>query len=191
MKIAGGILGGLAAIALGFLFAGLAGAFLFGACIVLTHSWLVGKKPTPFKLMLRFLLLTAIGYGLMHFFGLLGAGEMVKRKVELIQQELRNNKQNPRWVIISQKRNKYYNKILANSVDNSQHLRGMAMDVYVIDVNGDGSYTKEDVEIIKSANKKVESEYPALKGTLGIYLKKENSYLTRHMVHFQVGYASR
>lgn len=185
MKVTLIVLGILLAVILGFLYAGIIGAILFSLSIVLSLYLTALEKPSVKATGLRFLLFLCFGYGLMYFFGLLGAGEPVKRKLQLVKEELIKNKYNPRWVIISQKRNKLFNKMLFKSVDKSLHMEGKAIDVYVFDIDGDGSYNRKDVDLIEKANAAVERENPGLAGTLGIYLIEKNGYLTRHMIHFE------
>ena len=120
----------------------------------------------------------------MYAVGLLGAEKEILTKLELIKGELKAMGHNPKWVIISQKRNIWINKELKNAVPNSNHLYGKAIDVYVLDINGDLSYNQTDAKLFKIANQKVEKKNPGLKGFCKAYIdKKPDHYFTRHMIH--------
>jgi hypothetical protein len=93
-------------------------------------------------------ILPLVVYG-RDFFGLKGANPKIKLKVQLVKQSLVDAGYNPRWFTISEKRNKYFNALLPNSAKKSHHLHGNAIDVYVIDIDGDGVFTQEDLDIVK------------------------------------------
>lgn len=112
------------------------------------------------------------------------AEPIVKTKLNLIKWEIKKQGYKTSWFIISEKRTRWYNRILSNSVDNSNHLRGMAIDIFVLDINGNGKYDSEDIRIFKEANLKIEQKYPHLSGAIGIYTKKGR--LTKHMIHVDV-----
>jgi hypothetical protein len=109
------------------------------------------------------------------------ANEKIKRKVDLIEQSLTDSGYRVRWIIISERRSKFINSLLPNSVKNSQHLIGNAIDVHVFDINGDGTFNKKDVDIVKKHNRLVEKAHPELKGAFGTYLNTLTSY---HTIHF-------
>jgi len=187
MKIILIALGIIAALLFGLVFAGFIGAFGFAFMLLATfylpkiyHKKSISKVRV-FTLFVSFYIL---GYGLMYVIGLLGAEKETLTKLELIKGELKAMGHNPKWVIISQKRNKWINKELKNSVPNSQHLYGKAIDIYVLDINGDLSYNQTDAKLFKIANQKVEKKNPGLKGFCKEYIdKKPDHYFTRHMIH--------
>jgi len=122
------------------------------------------------------------------FFGLSGANPKIKKKVSLIKQSLVESGYNPKWIIISEKRSKLLNSILPNSAKKSHHLHGNAIDVYVIDINDDGKFTQEDLDIVKIHTKKVERKNPKLKGAFGTYTTKK---FAKRMIHFDTrGYST-
>jgi hypothetical protein len=164
-------------------YAGIFGSVLFGILNTLVISLIKLKKSSKLALIFRFLIITLIGYGIMWFFGLIGADESVKTKLQLIKEELIVQEYEPSWVIISEKRNSIYNSILSKSASKSCHLSGKAIDIYVFDINGDGTFDKGDIKILKKANKMVESKNPSLRGAFGDYFIEENGYFTRHMIH--------
>ena len=114
----------------------------------------------------------------------------VNFKLKLIENEISKMGYNNNWFIISGKRHSWYNSLLSNSAKDSYHIRGEAIDIYVIDLNGDGIFNSKDIKIFESANKYVESTNPDLVGALGTYTTK--GYFTRHMIHIDTrGYKKR
>jgi uncharacterized protein YcbK (DUF882 family) len=109
------------------------------------------------------------------------ANPEVKVKLDLIKKEIVSRGYNPRWFIISEKRQSWYNRLLPNSAKDSYHLKGKAVDIYVIDINGDGVFNNADIKIFDSCNKHVESGHPELLGAFGTYTTK--GYLSSHMIH--------
>ena len=183
-------LGTLLSLVLGLVFAGALGSVLFGAMLTFTLFIFrrLCKKSTSKKLILiTFFGAATIGQALILCTGLTGAKPEVKRKLALIEEELKSKNLRPYWVIISQKRNKFFNGILGKAVSNSNHLDGIAIDIFVFDINGDFSFNEKDYEIIYTATKAVEKKHPELKGALGRYTRKENGFLTKHMIHIDTG----
>ena len=187
MKLTILITGIISSLICGFLFAGLFGAFCFALLLSLTiylYRTKCGIKFSKIGIAGLFVTLYILGYFLMYLGGLIGANKEITRKLELIKGELKAMGHNPKWVIISQKRNKSINKILPNAVSNSNHLYGKAIDIYVLDINGDLSYNQTDAKLFKIANQKVEKKNPGLKGFCKAYIdKKPDHYFTRHMIH--------
>lgn len=187
--------GFIGSLILGFIFAGIFGAFCFAAILTLT-IYLLRKKSqksfTKIRLVVSFLSLFIFGYFLMYAGGLIGADKEITKKLELIKLELNSKGYKTRWIIISQKRLSIFNDLLSNSAKKSEHLKGRAIDVYVFDINGDNLFNKEDISIIEQANKVVEKEHPELIGALGDYFLDKNGYFTKHMIHFDTrGYKKR
>lgn len=113
------------------------------------------------------------------------ADEKVKRKLTLIEQEIKEMGYNTSWIIISEKRGKLYNSILPNSnKKKSHHLTGKAIDIYLFDINDDGKYDIDDVKIVEKANNRVERKNPELVGAFGTYMKK--GFFDKHMIHLDV-----
>lgn len=114
----------------------------------------------------------------------------VQLKLELIKEEVKKMGHNTNWFVISEKRSKFYNTLLKNSTKNSYHLVGDAIDIYVIDVDGDFDFDEKDIKIIENANRIVEKKHKNLVGAFGTYRSK--GYLTRHMIHIDTrGYKKR
>ena len=180
------ILGSVLAIILGFVFAGLLGAFLLG-CILTFSIYLMRKLSKKefavINIATVFSALTIFGYGLMYFGGLLGSDKGILEKLSLIEKDLEERNYNASWVIISQKRGPIFNSILSNSAKESYHLKGIAIDIYVFDINGDGTFDTSDIKILESSNNSVEKKNPELIGAFGHYFLKKNGYFTKHMIH--------
>jgi hypothetical protein len=199
MKLTILISGSISALILGFIFAGLFGALCFALIMTLT-IYLYRKKTkiglSQIRIVGFFLSFYILGYFLMYLGGLIGADKEITRKLEFIKFELNSKGYKTRWIIISQKRLSFFNDLLRNSEKNkrspSWHLKGKAIDVYVLDINGDNLFNKEDISIIEQANKVVEKEHPELIGGLGDYFLDKNDYFTKHMIHFDTrGYRHR
>jgi energy-coupling factor transporter transmembrane protein EcfT len=133
-----------------------------------------------------------IVYALLVFGGMSKAEDEVTLKLSLLKSELEKEGHQPKWFIISQRRNPVFNAMLANSVDGSEHLKGKAIDIFVLDINGDGTFDLSDIELMEKANKQVERNHPNLKGAFGDYFLSKNSALTQHMIHIDTrGYRHR
>ncbi len=143
------------------------------------------KKFTMKKILLLFFILVFVK---VLFFP--SSNDNVQQKVDMIKDEVKKMGYTPIWFIISEKRSRLYNSILKNSAKNSYHINGNAIDVYVIDVDGDLDFDEKDIKIIEKANKLVENKNKNFVGALGTYRSK--GYLTRHMIHFDTrGYKKR
>ena len=95
------------------------------------------------------------------------------------------------YIITSTVRPKWFNDLLVKyggAASKSQHLEAKAIDIAVLDVNGDGSANSKDVNIVYDIlNKKIIGN----KGGIGTY-KNGNYFLDRQMVHFDSrGYRAR
>jgi hypothetical protein len=185
MKLIKFFIGLFCSILVGFLFAGLFGAIGMGLILALTICIFKSKFQIS-DILLKTFVFSVLAYVLMLSVGLLNANDLVHKKVDLIKDELINMGYRPKWVIISQKRNEFYNNMLTNSKKNgkSKHLVGKAIDLYIYDINGDGSYNIKDFEIFKMASRKVEIINPEIKGGLNNYLNK--GLFSRRMIHVEV-----
>jgi uncharacterized protein YcbK (DUF882 family) len=97
-------------------------------------------------------------------------------KTELIKQGHKD-----KLLVISSKRANWHNQILTlfGASSKSRHLSGDAIDIMVLDVNGDGEINSKDVDIVyKILDNKIVKD----KGGLGTY-KSENGIWNRQMVH--------
>ena len=182
----------LFSIVTGFLFAGLIGAFCFSLILTLTlylKDKLSTKSKSKIRLIAYLIIFFTIGYSLMYVGGLIGANEHVLKKLDLIEQELKKKEYNTNWFIISQKRNRIMNSLLPNSAKGknpkkeSQHISGKAIDIYVLDIDGDNVFNRKDIKILEQANSLVEKNHPELTGAFGDYFLDKHDYFTKHMIH--------
>ncbi|MBU2652268.1 MAG: hypothetical protein KKA81_15165 [Bacteroidetes bacterium] len=129
---------------------------------------------------LLFLVLFLFAFYLTHIPG----GEKIMQKKQLIAKMLQDKYHTSAYLIISEKRPHWYNDLLPNAVDDSYHLKGMAVDFWVMDLNGDNSWDVQDINLMVKTIKEVEEEHPELAGGTYTYLNK--SRLTSRMVHTDV-----
>ena len=171
------------ALIIAFVYAGVWSAVVAAVLISIGYS-LIFKKPVKLlSTSIRVLILAGALYGALYLGGLMGASEDIKTKVQLIEAELRAQNYHPKWVIISQKRSPFLNDLLENSTKESFHLKGIAIDLLVFDINDDGSYNKEDINLLIAAINKVETSHPSLKGGFFDYTLPKHGNIARHMVH--------
>lgn len=112
----------------------------------------------------------------------------VRQKLSLLKKEIIDMGYTPNWIIISGKRPAFYNKILPNAAKDSYHLKGQAIDIYIFDIDGDYTFTDNDIKLLERANSKVEKNNPKLMGGFGTYSGK----LSKRMVHLDTrGYPKR
>jgi len=132
------------------------------------------------------IIISLIVYG-KSIFGLSGANDSIKTKVQLVKESLKKSGYTPKWVVISEKRSEKFNSLLSNSAKKSHHLCGNAIDVFIIDIDGDGNFNQKDLDIVAIHNKKVEKNNPKLKGGFGTYTSKD---IAKRMIHFDTrGYS--
>ena len=183
MKVIKYLLAILLSLVVGFLFAGLYGALAVGVIMSLSIALITSTFQLT-RVAYRIVLFSSVSYLIMLGVGLLNANESVHFKVSAIKKELRSMGYDPICGIISQKRYPLYNQLLVNSVDNSKHLKGKAIDLYVYDINGDGVYTINDFELFNKASRRVDKKFPAVSGAVYHYLEK--GFFSRRMIHVEL-----
>jgi energy-coupling factor transporter transmembrane protein EcfT len=169
----------------GFLFASLLGAILFG--VLLTGAIYVAKKKNfqQFSIFVTVVcIFSIVGFLLMMAFGLLHANSNVQGIVKNLRSDLRKEGYNPNWVIISQKRYVFFNDLINNSVKKSKHLEGKAIDLFIIDINGNGVYDQNDFQLIQNSLERIKETNSSIKIRVYDYFGK--GLLTQHMVHIEV-----
>jgi uncharacterized protein YcbK (DUF882 family) len=118
------------------------------------------------------------------------ANSKVVTKLNMIENEISKRGYVNNWFVISGRRSSWYNDLLSNSAKDSYHLYGEAIDIYVLDIDGDGVFNQKDIKIFESATQYVESNCPELVGGLGTYTKR--GYFSSHMIHIDTrGYKVR
>ena len=121
--------------------------------------------------------------GLKKFF-IREANPEVNLKLKLIKNELKTMGYSPKWFKISGKRDKILTKLSYNNAKKgSQHLLGNAIDIEVVDIDGDWKFDENDIILFERANKIVEKNNPELKGALGTYRGPNSDWLERHQIH--------
>ena len=143
--------------------------------------------------MKKILIISAVFILLSYFFFVRPANDNVTLKVNLVKKELKSMGYRPIWFMISGHRDKLLTKIsYNNSKKFSQHMIGNAIDVEVIDIDGDWDFDDNDIRLIEKANYRVEKKNPNLVGALGTYRNKNSDWLEWHQVHFDTrGYKKR
>ena len=122
-------------------------------------------------------------WGIKRFF-IRPAKPEVTLKLKLIKDELKGMGYHPKWFMISGYRDQFLTKISYNNAKKgSFHESGMAIDIEVIDIDGDWTYDDKDLELFKEANKRVELKNPQLRGALGTYISPCSDWLERHQIH--------
>jgi len=146
------------------------------------------KLKTPF--IVFFLLLTTF-WGVRRYF-IRPANADISKKLELIIAEIKEMGYNPIWFVISGKRDIRLAELTYNSAGaGSPHLAGIAIDIEVIDVDGDWDFDCNDVNVFKVANLNVEKKYPKLKGMLGTYRGPKSDWLEMHQIHIDTRYGNK
>jgi len=114
---------------------------------------------------------------------LIGVEELPKKYLEELNFELKKSNYQSQYFVISGKRWKLDNYILnklGGAASKSQHLKGQAIDLIILDINKDGKRNSKDVDIVyKILDEKIIKN----KGGLGSY-KNEKGFLNKQMIHF-------
>jgi len=129
------------------------------------------------------LLLLVVGIFLVYTSSLVGVDEKTIATYRTLKSELVKRGHEPRIFVISGRRFWLDNKILntfGGASRRSRHLAGDAIDVVVLDVNGDGEADREDVDIVYGI---LDRELVGNGGGIGTY-KNESDFFSRQMVHF-------
>ncbi|WP_077919684.1 DUF882 domain-containing protein [Spirosoma sp. 209] len=105
----------------------------------------------------------------------------VRAKERLLASALRKAGYQPRYWLISGYRPPWLNRLMPLSAKKSSHQQGLAIDIWVGDINRDGKWTDADVQIVARLLDKLDQTNPASQGGLGLYHKS-----APRMVHFDV-----
>ena len=100
---------------------------------------------------------------------------------EQLKRELKTQGYKDNLLVISSKRARWHNKLLTpfGASSTSRHLKGDAIDIMVLDVNGDGTSNLTDVDIVYQL---LDHSIVRNTGGLGTY-KSEPWIWNRQMVH--------
>lgn len=148
--------------------------------IIEVYAGVKMKRKTLLWTISIFISILALAFYLTH----LPSNDNIHEKKKLISLKLKEKGFNGGFVIISEKRHRWYNKILSNSIDKSSHLRGMAMDFWIMDLNDDGKWNRKDIDLMVITINEIEKEHPELAGWTGTYHDK--GALSSRMVHTDV-----
>jgi len=137
------------------------------------------------KRLKRFLifLLCVVGLAWLYCSSLLGVNEQSKQYLLELEAQLIKKDYSPSYFIISGRRWQLDNYLLSEfggAAKNSVHKKGQAIDIIVLDVNGDGTYNSKDVDIVYRI---LDKQIIGNKGGLGSY-KKESGFFNKQMIHF-------
>lgn len=129
------------------------------------------------------ILILLIGLLWLYANSLLGVSDVSKNYLKELKIELKKQGLQPNLFVISGRRWQFDNYILrklGTAARNSQHLKGNAIDIIILDVNNDNSINSKDVDLVYNIlNKKIIVE----KGGIGTY-KKESGFFSQQMIHF-------
>ena len=108
------------------------------------------------------------------------ADQEVRMKLALMEEKLKGRGYRTLFFVSSGKRSPWYNDLLG-TVKNSYHLQGKAIDIMVLDIDGDWVFDGRDISILEDINREVERVHPELVGAFGTYRKEGGIYA--NMVH--------
>ncbi len=144
-----------------------------------------------FKFILKcllFIIILALIPSLLFWIQAISLNGVEPKVIEYNQQlkkQLKADGYKANYIITSAKRWKWHNDFLvwtgSGAAKKSQHLHGRAIDIMVLDVNGDGNANKEDVDIVYSI---LDKKIIRNKGGIGTYYKNAGNFFDRQMVHF-------
>lgn len=128
-----------------------------------------------------FFILIALIWGYTN--SLLGVAPQSKRWLVELKNELNKKGYDVNLFVISGRRfwldNWLLNKF-GGAAAKSRHLKGEAIDIIILDINGDGRIDSKDVDIVyQILNRKIVKTH----GGIGTY-KKQKGFFNRQMVHF-------
>ncbi len=137
------------------------------------------------KFLKRFSLFLIVLIGLVWLYtgSLIGVSEDAKNYLEDLKQELQAANYTPNYFVISGRRWPLDNWILSklgNAASQSRHKKGEAIDLIILDINGDGKSNAQDVDIVyQILDKKIIKN----RGGLGSY-KNSKGFFNQQMIHF-------
>jgi len=114
---------------------------------------------------------------------LIGVNPKTKSHLKKLDEELLKKNYISNYFVISGRRwawDNYLLNKLGGAARKSQHLQGNAIDIIVLDINGDNKINESDVDLVYTIlNKKIIRN----KGGIGTY-KNQSGFFNQQMVHF-------
>ncbi len=105
----------------------------------------------------------------------------VQRKEKALNKVLRKQGYKPRYFLLSGYRPHWLNQLMPLAAKNSDHQRGKAIDLFVIDIDGNGQFNDQDLDILAKTVNTMDKNNPGQQGGVGLYQKSFS-----RMFHFDV-----
>ena len=93
----------------------------------------------------------------------------VRRKEKALDTALRKQGHKPRYFLLSGYRPHWLNQLMPLAAKNSVHQQGKAIDLFVIDIDGDCQFTDKDLTILSETVDIMDRNNPGQKGGVGLY----------------------
>lgn len=139
-----------------------------------------------FKITLWFLLIaliTAVGLIWLYTNSLISVKPEAQKYYSELKQALQLNGYSTEVYVVSGKRWDWDNELIVKylgTLPQSQHTDGNAVDILVLDVNGDGESDAKDVDIVYQI---LDEQIVQNKGCVGTFKSKDN-FIHRQLIHF-------
>ena len=105
----------------------------------------------------------------------------VQRKEKALNTALRKQGYNPHYFLLSGYRPRWLNQLMPLAAKNSVHQEGKAIDLFVIDIDGNRKFDSRDLAILSETVDVMDKKNPGQKGGVGLYQKSFS-----RMFHFDV-----
>lgn len=105
----------------------------------------------------------------------------VQTKRAMLDRELMKQGYESNYFLLSGYRPPWLNRLMPLSAKKSVHQQGLAIDLFVMDIDGNDRFDDADLRIITSALDILDKRNPTVKGGVGLYHRP-----FRRMVHFDV-----
>lgn len=106
---------------------------------------------------------------------------VVQLKEKALNTALRSQGYKPRYFLLSGYRPPWLNRLMPLAAKNSDHQRGKAIDLLVIDIDGNGQFNDRDLDILSRTVNRMDKTNPGQRGGVGLYRKPFS-----RMFHFDV-----
>jgi uncharacterized protein YcbK (DUF882 family) len=105
----------------------------------------------------------------------------VQRKEKALNKALRKQGYKPHYFLLSGYRPHWLNQLMPLAAKNSDHQGGKAIDLFVIDIDGNGQFNDRDLTILSETVNTMDKNNPGQRGGVGLYQKSFS-----RMFHFDV-----